>query len=72
MPPRRPAVPLALAALSGAALGPLLPGWLPPTLALGGPAALLVALRRRGRLARPAATALLLLGAAGLAGAWAT
>ncbi|MCO5168247.1 MAG: ComEC/Rec2 family competence protein [Planctomycetes bacterium] len=72
MPPRRPAVPLALAVLAGAAAGPLLPTFVPWALALAGPAALLVTLRRAGRLAPPVAVGLLLLGAGGLAGAWAS
>lgn len=81
-PPRRPAVPFALAALSGAVLGPSLP-WLAAVLAAGGPiaAALLVAAaarRRRpgaGRAWRAVAPApllgLALAGAAGAAGLWA-
>lgn len=69
--PRRPAVALALAALSGAALGPLLPLPLWFALAATGPLAGLAALRRGRRLATPLAAALLLVGAGALFGAWA-
>lgn len=71
MPVRRPAVPLALAALSGAALGPHVPSTLAMALAAAGPMAGLLALRRRGRLASGVAATLLLAGVGGLAGAWA-
>jgi competence protein ComEC len=64
-------VALALAALSGAALGPLLPLPLWFALAAAGPLAGLVALRRGRRLATPLAAALLLVGAGALFGAWA-
>lgn len=67
--PRRPAVALALAALSGAALGPQLPQPLWIVLAAAGPLAGVVALRQRRRLATPLAAALLLLGTGGLFGA---
>lgn len=74
MPPRRPAVPLALAALAGAALGSLAPLPLLVVLAAAAPAAGVVTLaaRRRRRVATPAAAALLVAGTAGLAGAWAS
>lgn len=66
-PPRRPLVPLALAALAGAVLGPLLPPavWLGP-LALALPAAALCSTRTRFR-AR-LVTGLILAAAAGLLG----
>lgn len=51
--PHRPLVPVALAALSGAALGPLLPAWLLVPAALAAPLGVVLARREARRRGRP-------------------